>query len=680
MTSRTLILAALLASAGPAFAQEPASRTQTYDAAFFAQYAPSNALEIARRVPGLTLDLGNQEVRGFGQAAGNVVINGARPSSKSEGLEAVLQRIPANRVTRVEVGPGDLFGAEYAGKPQVLNVILSAEAGLDATVTAIVRRRYHGDIVPALSGSALLKRGETSFSLAAGTGATDQREEGSDTLVRLPSETLFEFRRKINDIRRRDPFVSASVSNEAGPNEALRLNARFAPSRFDLTQRNSVFPVGGTARDDRLFQDFSTDAYEIGGDVTRPLRGGAIKLIGLFTRRDRDNQDEVVNRIGTTTIGGFAQSDVSQRDEAIARLVWSRPNWGGWSVETGIEAAYNRLDSQVDLFAIQAGGARTRIDLPIDSATVDERRGEAFVKAGRALSPTLRADAGLTFEYSNLKVSGDTEEERTLKFLKPSLVLDWTPGDGWHAQIALRRTVAQLDFFDFIGAAELASDRVEGGNAELLPQRAWEIRATIDRPILGDGLLKLDLGYDRISLLQDRVLTADGFDAPGNIGTGTNLFATALADLPLSRAGIKGGRLRLEGTLRETKVEDPLTGDDRAFSGFFPEWQWQATYRQDIDRFAYGFQISDRDSFSFFRIQEIDTNFNSGPFATAFIEYRPRPRTTVTFDVDNLLDTAGGRVRTFFAPNRGNLIPNIRETRERNVHLSFALTLKQSFG
>jgi len=41
---------------------------------------------------------------------------------------------------------------------------------------------------------------------------------------------------------------------------------------------------------------------------------------------------------------------------------------------------------------------------------------------------------------------------------------------------------------------------------------------------LGDGLFKLDFGYDLVSKLQDRVLICDEddncFDAPGNLGTG----------------------------------------------------------------------------------------------------------------------------------------------------------------
>ena len=136
-----------------------ATRTTRFDAAFFTPFAPRSALDIARRVPGFSLDEGNSDIRGFAGAAGNVVFNGARPSSKSESLETLLARIPARQVIRVELAPGDLYGSEYSGKSQVLNVILAAGSGIDGTVTASARRRYTGLIVPNLSASALLRRG-----------------------------------------------------------------------------------------------------------------------------------------------------------------------------------------------------------------------------------------------------------------------------------------------------------------------------------------------------------------------------------------------------------------------------------------------------------------------------------------------------------------------------------------
>ena len=103
------------------------TRTTVYDAAFFAPYSPRNALDIVRQVPGFAFDVGNSDIRGFAGAAGNVVIDGARPSSKSESLDSVLVKIPARRVVRVELGSGSLYGSEYSGKSQVLNIILSAE-------------------------------------------------------------------------------------------------------------------------------------------------------------------------------------------------------------------------------------------------------------------------------------------------------------------------------------------------------------------------------------------------------------------------------------------------------------------------------------------------------------------------------------------------------------------------
>jgi hypothetical protein len=672
----------------PAPAPAQGTRTTAYDAAFFAQYAPRTALDIARRVPGFSLDLGNSDTRGFAGAAGNVVINGARPSSKAESLETTLARIPARSVTRVEVGPGDLYGAEYSGKSQVLNVFLSAEGGIDANVTVSARRLYTGYLVPSGSASAMIKRGASTINLSAGTEHSFQLEEGTDTLTDPDTGELVEHRRKFNDYRDFNPYISGSWALEHASDRALRLNTRWSPGRFDLEQRNRVSPAGEPQHDDSLFQDYDNPVFEIGGDVTRPLAGGAIKLIGLATRRKRNNFDAYLERNGllddgAVTVGGFEQTQKAKRNETIGRLRWTRQDLAGFSFETGGEAVLNTLDSTVDLFGIDPDGERVRIDLPIDHAKVKEKRAEVFVTVGRSLSPSLRLDAGLTYELSRLSVRGDTSADRTLKFLKPSATLDWKPGGGWHTQLSIRRTVAQLDFYDFISVAELSADRVNAGNANLQPQRAWEIRLTADRPIFGNGLLKLDLGHDRISMLQDRILvfddTGQGFDAPGNIGTGKRSFAQLTVDAPLGKLW-SGLRVKANAMIQRTRVEDPISGKMRNFSGFYPDWEWSTEVRRDVGAFSYGFTINDRDRFTFFRTDEFDTNFNGGPYGTAFVEYRPGPRTAITLDVDNALDTSGNRERLLFFPNRADTDVSIREFRERNRHLSFGLTLKQSFG
>src|SRR3569833_4235238 len=141
------------------------SRTTVYDAGFFAQYAPRSAYDIVRRIPGFTLDLGNSsaasgvDVRGFAGTAGNVVLNGARPSSKSETLATLLSRIPASRVIRVEVAPGDLYGADYSSKTQVANLILKEGGGTAGNGTVSAVRRWMGKIVPTAAGSVSFSRG-----------------------------------------------------------------------------------------------------------------------------------------------------------------------------------------------------------------------------------------------------------------------------------------------------------------------------------------------------------------------------------------------------------------------------------------------------------------------------------------------------------------------------------------
>ena len=661
------------------------SRATSYDDAFFAQYAPRTALDIVRRIPGFTLDLGNTDLRGFSGAAGNVVIDGQRPSSKSETLEQLLSRIPASRVSRVDVGPGDLYGAEYSSKAQVANLILKAGGGLAGNVQGSATRWWFGKIVPTGSGSVTLTRGPSTFSLSADAARNDAFEKGYDLITDPQSGALLEDRRKVNFIYQRDPYVSGSWALEQGDNRSMHVNARFSPSRFRLRQVNHVTPANGPERDDALHQNYRTDIFEIGGDVTRPLAGGAIKLLGLANRRDRTTFDDYLFRGlgGSPVLGGAEQNTRSKLSETIGKLSWSKGNVLGFSFETGGEVAFNKLDYALDLVELGENGERFPITLPLANATVSEVRGEFYVSAGRQLTSTFRADGALNYEVSRLKVRGDATADRSLKFWKPSLTLDWQPGGGWHTQLIVRRTVAQLDFYDFVSVATLSNDTVSGGNANLVPQRTWEGRFVVERPILGAGKARLELGYDLVSLLQDHILVFDSsgksFDAPGNIGTGRRQFATLTLDAPLDRLW-KGLRASARGTVQRTRVKDPVTGQMRDWSDYFPSWEWHFEARRDVGKFAYGFFLDERDTYFLFRTDEIDSYPNEKIFGGAFVEYRPTAKSSLTLNVDNFLDGGGFVIRDLYDPNRTMPEPAIHDFRFRNGHVRVGLTYKLSFG
>lgn len=695
-------VAAMLGS-GTALAQVPGapqtsppparnSRTTAYDAAFFAKYAPRTALEIVQRVPGFTLDLGANnnnkgngpaDIRGFAGVAGNVVINGERPSTKSEPLDTYLSRIPASSVKGVEVGPGDIFGADYVSKSQVANLILAkggaSHVSGNATVTA--ERHYTGKITPTASGSVSFNRGPSTFNVAGDTAWVDLTQEGADVVTDPVTGQLIEFRRKLNVINNYSPFVSAGWSLDQDPAHSANFNLRYHFDRFHLFQTAHAFPIGASAHDDTLVEHYPTKSYEIGGDVTRPLAGGAIKFVGLATRQRRHTLDELdTGNLGhTEVVGGFQQLSQSQRNETLGRLTWSKPKLLGFQFESGAEAAWNTLDFNLNLFNFDENGDKTRVDLPLDNARVTELRSEYWINGSRALSKALRMDLGVNYEMSHLKVSGDATANRKLQFLKPGISLDWEPGGGWHSQLILRRTVAQLDFFDFISVADLGTSQVSGGNADLQPQRSWEGRFSVEYPLFGQGKARLELGYNLISLLQDRILTPEGFDAPGNIGTGRQSFADLTLDAPLDRLW-KGLRMKLHGNVQRTRVQDPISGDLRDFSGFFPTWEWDADVRRDLGRLSYGFTTSDNARTTIFRADVLDTRWNGRALVSAFVEYRPRQSQALRLAFNNISNAATRRDFLEFFPNRTAAQPAVLDHRFRNDHVRVALTFRQSFG
>ncbi|MFL6722295.1 MAG: outer membrane beta-barrel protein [Sphingomonas sp.] len=672
---------AVAAQPGAAVAPAVVSRTTVYDAAFFKQYAPRSALDIAQRVPGFALDLGNSDVRGFAGAAGNVVINGQRPSNKSEGLDQTLAKIPADQVSRVEVGPGNLYGADYAGKNQVLNIILAAgrSGRIEGNLTVAARRFFIGGLNPTASGSVVIQRGPSVFNLSAGLGNNDNYQDGPDQVFVPADGPLVETRFKRNHFYNRLPFAALSWALGSDADRTAHLNLRYQRGRTGVFQVNQVTPVASPAHVDHLIQHYLDPSLEVGGDVSRPLAGGAVKLVGLATRRKRDYDDKYIG--GPPATGGFHQVQKANQDETIGRLSWTRANLGGFSVEAGGEVAYNSLDNRLRLDLINPDGSATPINLPIANATVTERRGETYVAVGKQLSSTLHVDTGVRWETSSLKVRGDASAERSLSFWKPNLAFDWNRR-GWHSRLSLRRTVAQLDFYEFISAADLSAGHVNGGNANLVPQQTWEARFTLEHPLLKTGLAKLDLGYDRVNELQDRILTPAGFDAPGNLGTGTRWFAMLTLDAPLDRLGVKGGRLKFNTMIQNTRVIDPSTHRQRHWSDQFdqwPTWQWSIDYRQDLGRFSYGMSVSDQARYWVFRTDEVNEFGQLSPYGSAFVEFRPNARTTITLDVANLLETRNPWFRTFFSPNRSNPVPFERENRVRNQHANVGLTIKRTF-
>lgn len=231
------ILATVLGLAPLATAQAASGDGRlTYDAVFFEPYSPANALQMVERLPGFTLESGDSSVRGFGQAAGNVVVNGQRPSSKSDAVSVVLSRIPASRVLRIELAPGVTFGADFAGKPQVANVILTEAGGLAGTLEARLVREFTGSILPNASASVLLQRGASSFTASAKLQNFAYSEDGIDELTVLPGGAPLERRDIFRDSREPYRIFSIGWAHEADEDRSSHINAKVSIDPWNIDQ------------------------------------------------------------------------------------------------------------------------------------------------------------------------------------------------------------------------------------------------------------------------------------------------------------------------------------------------------------------------------------------------------------------------------------------------------------
>lgn len=138
-------------------ATEPAPSAQldqkvNYDSAFFSRYQPNTALDMVKQVPGFQLDDGDTS-RGFATTAGNVLINGRRPSAKQDRPSATLSRIPASQVSGIELIRGQMQGLDMLGQQAVVNVLLRDDAPAAIRWESVLLYSSSGPVKPGLRTS-----------------------------------------------------------------------------------------------------------------------------------------------------------------------------------------------------------------------------------------------------------------------------------------------------------------------------------------------------------------------------------------------------------------------------------------------------------------------------------------------------------------------------------------------
>ena len=609
MKRHILLLCAALA-AGPT----PGADRLEYTADWYQPFAPRNALDMVRQTPGFTLEEGDKR-RGLAGAMGNVLIDGRRPVAKDQKLAEVLQRIPAAQVSRIELMRGAAAAGDASGQSVLANVVrtpFTAQGFGSAGFEYQDEPRPNGTLV--WTGRAR----RVDYAVSASTYGFERELPGERALT----DTSGADAGTRVDVSPRD-YSQYSLNGEAGLDVAggrLRVTGKGSYSRYHEDSEVLSYDVDDayTGTDLNPYTE-SKRGGELGVHFDRLLGRWQMETLLLATRNRFESGITSTHLDAADAVRSvFTQQQNQDSGETILRATLGRPLGTTQELEFGLELAQNTLDAQLAL-SLDLGGGPFGIPVPNSNVRIEERRADGFFSHDWRFDERWSFGWRLAGEYSRLEFSGDTNQVVTFAFAKPSLELTRQFGASNQLRLRVFRDVGQLDFTDFVSSVSLTDERVEGGNPDLRPQTEWSAEVSADLRPAGEIALSLTAFHRWVSDTADFIPVGPPnalVDAPGNIGDARIYGANTALRAPVP--GLRGAVLTANVTWQESEVTDPLTGRSRPISDF-QELVWNAGFRQDLPRVAWGANYSSKAETSTWLLHEIDRRRES-PSLEAFVE------------------------------------------------------------
>jgi hypothetical protein len=644
----------------------------------FNQYGPVNALDMVRRIPGFSIIRDDSGNRGFGQARGNVLINGQRVSAKSNGAELALGRIAAARVLRIEVIDGTQ--TEIAGLTgRVVNVITDGEASIDGTWRYKIRLREN--LPPSLNEGTITlagSKGAVSWTLEANSAPQRNADAGwrliQDGQKNLLEQREEDFTRVIEDVS-----LSGSLGWTPVTGKIANFNGKVGIWEADAKQISKTYLLGGP-QGRRLFQSAEDEwNAEIGGDFEFDAGPGRLKFIGL----GRLEHSPFVDRFKMGAFDGTGQfaSNFHQtvdEGEYILRSEYALQTGQGRDWQISAEGAFNFLEAEAALEQATGGGPLLPVVLDLANSRVEERRGEVILTHGRQLSPQLNLQLSGGMEYSELTQSGDAENQREFTRPKGSASLTWQQSDSLKLVGKVERRVGQLDFYDFISSVNLDLGNGQTGNQDIVPSQSWRYTLEAQKNLGEWGASTVRFLYVDLEDVVDQVPIGTGA-GPGNIDSATAQAIETESTLKLSKAGFDGAELTVKGRFYDTEADDPVTGIQRSINGHLI-YDYEVELRQDVPGtdIAWGFVLEGFKQEPFYQISEVEWAGNEPHFLMAYLEHKDILGMTGVVAVGNLTNQKDRYWRRIYDGDRNGALLRTEEY-SRAFGGIFTIELKGKF-
>jgi len=660
----------MLYSAQRARAEIDEPGVTTYSAAFFHDQQPVNAADMVRLLPGFQIRNGDLGVRGYSGSAGNILVDGQRPTSKEESPEAILTRIPAEAVDHIDLIHSGAAGYDMQGYGLLVNVVRSTKVSLRGRMVVQQAYSHSGYAMPRVESEVNWQGDGRSANLAG-------------TYYNAIDNGLGYGRRDLIGPDGKPQQLAGYAYPRLG--EGGQISSEY---RQDLP--DGQLTLNGLVKQDFWHADIVENIYYPAA-LTLPTKDRWRQRSGEMLARydhtlDGDQQiqilashhstEKISRNVSVSPTSDDRTIDKSGMRESILRTVYRRHD-GDLSLSAGAEGAINILNSRNALYTDGMAVA-----LPSANVRVEEKRGEGFIDGTWRASPTVTAELEMRYETSVLSQSGDSNLTKPLSYAKPRFQTIWRPTPKQELRFVVERQVGQLNFDDFVSSANLVNDNVKAGNRDLVPDRTTRIELTWERRFWERGSLTVTAQRDDVTALVDHVPVFDNgtvLDAMGNIGDGQRDQLRANLTMPLDPLCLAGVTVRAEGNLRESDVTDPATGQTRRFSGETPINGWiSLTHDIPSQQLRWGMQLNSQEASRYYEANEFD-HYITPSRLSAFVEYRPQSQWTVRVFGERMGQLPSQRERTIYDGLRGASAVSYVERRSLNTGMMLGINIQHTF-
>ncbi len=640
---------------------------------FFTKVRPSTAMDMVQWLPGFSFQ-DTRDVRGLEGSGGNVLIDGKPPTSKTDTLQSVLRRIPAEQIERIDIISGGAPGIDMHGWPVIANVILKKDANKRKTVTVAGSgdASGHGGGTLSLNSSTKDDKRTIEASLDAGQSSNSSPVIGEGTWTRTDGSGA-----KVFDANPRSgnygPYaVGSAAYDQALAGGRLRFNGsgRYSGQNYYEQDRLTYGPEG---------QGFthlqSYEQGEFGAAYEHPLGKTTTLETTLLERLTHYAANNDLNRPPQP-------SDLDKRQdsaETVGRVSARYKPTDSFSLEGAAEGAFNTAATRSR--ETLSGAA---LVLPDSNVDLHEGRGDVGVTATWKPDAQVTVETAVKVEHSTLTGSADAPVNRSFDYTKPRAVISWSPDKNSQMRLHVEHEVDQLDFGLFVAGTNWINGQINAGNVQIRPSQDWLSELVLERKFWSTGDLSLTLRHKQ---LIDQIDVAP-FALPGNggfvgiaenIGDGwQNDFSINLL-IPFKPLGLNGATLKTTLTWTGAEVTDPVSGQKRMPSGQ-AGFQGELHFAEDLPGWKLNVGL---DAYGNGRAK-IYTPFGDttqGPWGEfiLFTEYRPTTRWSIRAQVGGLPGLRMRQVTDTFTELKDQSPLLYRDSQNLGIPVFFNLRFRRQF-